>query len=269
MIKGKRFILSNKPFLRDGYYLVNNVVETSAFHSQLLLPSDPQFSKLNGFKPKRIRWPSVKRKTWAVVPENAIPKVANILLGRFVTTIKDEGTGRETWNAEFVVHAHRDKLKMSIVRDISVFRLNSIELLIDLASTLRSRIFSTDINQSYLQSEENLQVEVIINLAIKMNLECGNVVKLLWSLYGISESTEYWFRTVRSTLKKKLQIKTCFSNSSLRFKTELILQLNSVVPILMVHFTLESNHTAKNTLNLKNQLNWNEREWNDTRIAGL
>ena len=45
-----------------------------------------------------------------------MPKNANILGGRFVLAIKDEGTKDEVWKARFVVQGYRDKLKRLLYR---------------------------------------------------------------------------------------------------------------------------------------------------------
>eukprot|EP00171_Calliarthron_tuberculosum_P022102 IDg22102t1 len=75
----------------------------------------------------------------------------NILGGRFVLSIKDEGSKREVWKARFVVQDYRNKMKTCPVHDISTARHHSIRMLIGLAAIFGFRLFSTDVTQAYLQ----------------------------------------------------------------------------------------------------------------------
>lgn len=78
-----------------------------------------------------------------------------------------------------MVQGHNDNLKCFIVHDISVARQYSTKLLVGLPSNVHILVFSIEVIQTFLQSFENLQQDVIIRLQLGMSLNNGNVLKLL------------------------------------------------------------------------------------------
>lgn len=71
------------------------------------------------------------------------PDNANMLSGRFVLAIKDEGT-KNIWKARFVFQGPKDKVK-HLVHNIPVVRQHSIKLLLILASRFSFKLFSSDV----------------------------------------------------------------------------------------------------------------------------
>lgn len=161
----------------------------------------------------------IAQNTWKVVCRDEVPDKANILRGRFVLAIKDEGTEREVWKARFVVQGHRDNLKKSLVHDITVARQHSIKLLIGLASIFNFRLFSTDVTQAYLQSKESLQRNIFVKPPKEFGLQTNELLKLLKPLYGLSESGDYWGRTFRNHMTKELGMKNCITDTALFYKS--------------------------------------------------
>lgn len=133
-------------------------------------------------------------------------------------TIKDGGTNRKVWKARFVVQGHRDKMKNSLVHDILVSRQYSVKILVELASSLGFQIFSTDVTQAYLQSSESLQRDIYIRPPPELSLKPDKVLKLLKPLYGLAESGDYWGRTFRNHLEKKLGMQSIVADPSFYFQ---------------------------------------------------
>jgi len=126
------------------------------------------------------------------VNKENVPKDANILGGRFVLSIKDEGTNKEVWKARYVVQGFRDKMKTSLVHDNATARPHSTRILVGLASSFGFRLFSTDVTQAYLQSSENLTRDVYIRPSKEFGLKPDTMLNLLKPLYGLSDSGNYW-----------------------------------------------------------------------------
>ncbi len=55
------------------------------------------------------------RGTFKIILRDEVPKGANVVGGRFVLAIKEEGTEDERYRARFVVLGHRDKDKHQLV----------------------------------------------------------------------------------------------------------------------------------------------------------
>lgn len=74
-----------------------------------------------------------------------MPDDAIILGENFVLATKDADTEKETSEARFVVQGFRGVLKESLVQDTSTAREQSTRIHVGLASSVRLRLFSTDV----------------------------------------------------------------------------------------------------------------------------
>ena len=195
-----------KPYYKDTNFEANlkcfktndeNMSPHDVQITEVIEPYDPRASKFEEPIKKEIEG-LVKNKTWKIVCGNEVPYDANVLNGRFVLAIKDANTDKERWKARFVVQGHRDKLKKSLVHDISVAKQHSIKKLIGIAAIFDFRLFSTDVTQAYLQSAEALQRDIFIKPPKEFELKPNELIKLLKPLYGLTESGDYWGRTFRN-----------------------------------------------------------------------
>ena len=169
---------------------------------------DPRFDKA---KQKEING-LIEGGTWKIVAKDEVPENANVMGGRFVLAIKDDGTDKEVWKARFIVQGYRDKLKTSLVHDRSTARQYFVRILIGLAAIFGFRLFSTDVTQAYMQSAESLMRDVYIKPNGEFELSKGQLLKLLKPLYGLVDSGDYWGKTFSQHLTDDLGMKPCVCN---------------------------------------------------------
>jgi hypothetical protein len=93
----------------------------SVFIAEIMKQGDPRAMKFEEAKRKEIQG-LIDRGTWKVELKEDVADNANVLGGRFVLAIKDEGTEKEVWKDRFVVHGYRDHLKPSLVHDTATSR---------------------------------------------------------------------------------------------------------------------------------------------------
>lgn len=115
----------------------------------------------------------LNRNSWDIVSKHSLTASANILGGRFIQTLTDEGALNEFWKARFVVQGHNDSMKSSTVDNIAAARQFSIKTTISVASIKRLRLFSLKVNHKNNQSGEDLQREVLVNKCKEFGLEDG------------------------------------------------------------------------------------------------
>lgn len=108
-------------------------------------------------------------------------------------------------------------MKNSLVLDFSVSRQYSVKILVKQASSLRFRIFSTDVTQVYLQSIKKLKRDIYIGPTSELFLKSDKVFNLLKPLYGLEESGGYWGSTFRNHVGKKLKMQPIIGNHSFFF----------------------------------------------------
>ena len=214
----------NKNSSYATYYMVQDLVTeyrprpptygvhlTEVIKSEDPRSKDPRFDKA---KRKEING-LIERGTWKIVAKDEVPGNANVMGGRFVLAIKDEGTDKEVWKARFIVQGYRDKLKMSLVHDTSTARQYSVRILIGLAAIFGFRLFSTDVTQAYLQSAESLMRDVYIKPNGEFELSKGQLLKLLKPLYGLADSGDYLGKTFSLHLTDDLGMKPCVCDPAL------------------------------------------------------
>ena len=97
-----------------------------------------------------------------MVDRRELAKDANILGGRFVLTLKEYDTHNETPKALYVVQGHKDKDKEFLVHNTTNLHQRSIRIIVSFAAVRGYRIFSHDVRQAYLQSEEQLTREIYV-----------------------------------------------------------------------------------------------------------
>lgn len=148
-----------------------------------------------------------------MVLQSEAPEHADILKGKFVSAIEDEGTDNEMWKYRFVPQGHCDAMKKSLVPDMSVAKQHTTKMLPGLEDAFDFRNCSSDVTQAYVQSSEELQKDIFIDSPKELNLGPGQLVKLLKPLYGPLESVDYCRRTFRSHLIEQLAMKSSVSDA--------------------------------------------------------
>ena len=76
-------------------------------------------------------------------------------------------------------------------------------MLVGIASIFGFRLFSSDVIQSYIQSAEELNRDIFLNPPKEFCLRPEQLIKLVKPLYGLTESGDYWGRTLRNKSSRK------------------------------------------------------------------
>jgi hypothetical protein len=93
--------------------------------------------------------------------------------------------------ARFVLGGHKDRDKRHIVHNATNLKQSSIRILLALASFLGFNIWSTDINQAYLQSASNLQCKIFVRPDI-LQLDPDQLLQVVKPLHRLSDAGAYW-----------------------------------------------------------------------------
>lgn len=122
---------------------------SNVYMTEFIYPADPRYKDGNFDEAKKKELKGLcDRGTFQVVLKKEVPNDANVLGGRVVLSIKDEGTEREVRKARFKVKGYRDKVKISLVHESANSIHHSVRLLIRLASIFGFRLSNTDVMQS-------------------------------------------------------------------------------------------------------------------------
>ena len=163
-----------------------------------------------------------KRETWRVIPKSSLPNKANVLSGRFVLTLKNFGSADELAKARYVAQGNRDREKSRMVHNITTLRQSSTRIIVSVSAIKGFRLFSHDVRQAYLQSEDKLTRKVFL-LPKKMDLKyfglCEeDIFELLKPIYGMTDAGDYWGVTVDRHAKQDLGLVPLLGDPSLYVK---------------------------------------------------
>lgn len=163
-----------------------------------------------------------KRKTWNVVQKESLPPRPNILGGRFALTLKIFGTTNELPKARYVAQGHRDLDKQFMVHNITTLRQSSTRIIVSVAAIKNFRLFSHDVTQAYLQSDERLTRKVFLSPKKKdmehFGISESEILELRRPIYGMTDAGDFWGVTVDNHAKNDLGLVPLRGDPSLYIK---------------------------------------------------
>lgn len=215
----------------------------------------------------------LRRKVWVPVKRKDLPRGANVLGGRFVHALKHVGTPEEKGKSRYVVQGNKDKAKPFVVHNLSTLRQRSTKIIVSTSAVLGFRIFSHDVNQSYLQSKDKLSRPVYLNPRQEDRAILGvaddEVLHILKPLYGLCDAGDYWSETMTSHVKEDLSMSPLTGDPALYVKegdgqTDGL--LGSYVDDMLLGGNEDFQRLTESTLT---RFDSKPREWDDTEFLGV
>jgi len=170
---------------------------------------DPRFTEA---KKKELQ-ALIAKGTYEFVKEKSINPGETILQSRFVLTIKNFNEKDEYFKARLVILGHVDPDKPRVVCEAPTVLKSSVRLLLSLAATYGFKIWSRDISQAFIQSDEPLRRTVYVkppkgeNVLDQIGAPKGSMLKAIKPQYGLPESPGYWWKTFKRWHENDLGMK--------------------------------------------------------------
>lgn len=195
----------------------NETLSMDVMLTEVLDPDDP---RIKSVKMKAAIKNEVEglmaRKTFRVVEKRHVPPKSNVLPCKFVHAIKSDVEENLRYKARLVVGGHRDRRKDFLVHSTQTIQPSSTRLLLSLSEMLDFKVWTTDVRQAYLQSDEPLGRQVfILEVPDEFNLKPTQCLQLLKPLYGLSESGDLWHATLDRHHRNDLQMRPLASDTAL------------------------------------------------------
>ena len=146
-----------------------------------------------------------------------LEKDPNVVPSRFVLAIKHEDSGDDFYTALFLLGGHKDRAKPLVVHSAKNLKQSSVRVLLALANILGFSLWSTDINQAYLQSAFNLTRRIFVR-PDNLELDKDTLLQVVKPLYGLSDAGDYWGEALIGNHKKELKMSQAEGDSSLFFE---------------------------------------------------
>ena len=159
----------------------------------------------------------LKRGTFKLVMLPDGGRGENVVPGRFVLALKHATTGETKAKARFVIGGHRDKEKGYQVHVGRTLSQSSVRMLLALAAILGFDVWTEDIKQAYLQSASALRRRIFVKPG-ELHLGKDEFLQLILPLYGLSESGDYWSRTLTDHCLSQIGMQQTSSDLSLFFR---------------------------------------------------
>ncbi len=145
----------------------------------------------------------IKKGTYEFVKESDIPANATILQSRFVLTMKNSDNPDQYFKARLVLLGHIDPDKPRVVNEAPTVLKSSIRFAIALIVSHGFNIWSRDISQAFLQSEDPLRRTVYVrppkgeNILERIGADTCSLLHAIKPQYGLSYGPGYWWQTFR------------------------------------------------------------------------
>eukprot|EP00170_Pyropia_yezoensis_P002751 contig_11549_g2756 len=215
----------------------------------------------------------LRRKVWARVKRKDLPNGANIMGGRFPHALKHVGTPKEKGQSPYVVQGNRDKAKPFVVHNLSTLRQRSTKIIVSTSAVLGFRIFSRDVNQSYLQSKDKLSRPVYLDPRQEVRAILGvaddEVLQVLKPLYGLCDAGDYSSATMTAHIKDDLCMSSLTGDPALYYKYgdgHADGLLGSYVDDMLLGGNENFQSLTESTLT---RFESKPREWDDTEFLGV
>ena len=166
----------------------------------------------------------LKKGTYEFVSEESVPNDATVLQSRFVLTIKNVGEKDELLKARLVIMGHVDPDKARVVNEAPTLLKSSMRIIIALGLAHSFEIWCRDVSQAFVQSRDALPRRVYIrapkndNVLQRIGAPLNSLLHAIKPLYGLAESSGYWWATFREFHVKKLKMSSSVLDPCLFFK---------------------------------------------------
>lgn len=163
-----------------------------------------------------------KRGTWTIKRKSDLPQGANIVGGRFVLVYKNVGTPEQMAKARYVAQGFADKEKDRMVHNLNTLRQSSTRLVVSVAANKSYRLFSLDVTQAYLQSDEDLTRALYLQPKPRdvkfFGIDDNQILLLNRPIYGITDAGDYWSVTIDRHSREDLNLSPTKGDPSLYVK---------------------------------------------------
>jgi hypothetical protein len=215
-------------FLQDDDSLLNQFEEILSFISFFIfIFENSRRKEINDL---------LKRRVFELIIIENVSRDVRIFNFRFVDEIKHSSTLDAYAKFRLVIQTYNDQDKTLILTQSLIIQRMSQRIILALAACIISRchLYLRDITQAYVQSKTSLNKEVFIRSLFELDLSKRLILKIIKSLYDVSETETHWFNTYQKHHKKKLSmIESTFDSCLLHIN-----QINLFEFINQSNFTL-------------------------------
>lgn len=173
----------------------NQAMFNGVFPAQIVNdPNDPAFEVAKITELKIF----LDKGTYKIVSEEDVLPNGTILNSRFLLSIKSPDSLNPIYEARFIIQGHKDPEKGKVVNEAHTVLRSSVRLIIALSQAYGFPLWSRDVSQAFVQSEDNLKRNLYIRVPKGQRvLEIlgappGSLLQALKPLYGLAESPSYW-----------------------------------------------------------------------------
>ena len=140
----------------------------------------------------------------------------NVVPSKFVLCLKHED-GKTRHKARFVMGGHKDVEKKLQVHTAYTLSQTSLRVLLALASIMGFDVWTSDVQQAYLQSAVEMQRDIFTKPDC-LELGPNEFLRLMLPLYGIAESGDYWGSTLTAHCLREAKFKQSPADLSLFYR---------------------------------------------------
>jgi hypothetical protein len=139
----------------------------------------------------------LKRRVFELIIIENVSRDVRIFNFKFVNEIKHSNTSDVYEKFRLMIQTYNDQDKTLILTQSSIIQRMSqrIILVLTVCTIFQCHLYLRDITQAYVQSKISLNREFFICSSLELDLSERSILKIIKSLYDVSETETHWFNT--------------------------------------------------------------------------
>ncbi len=148
----------------------------------------------------------MKRQVLEIIIISKVLKNVRIFNFRFVDEIKHSNISQAYKKFRLMIQIYNNHEKTLTLTQIFIIQRMSQRIIFIIAASINHHLYLRNITQIYTRSKSSLNRMFFIRSFLDLNLSDDAILKVIKSLYDVSETKAYWFNTYHDHHKKNLNI---------------------------------------------------------------
>ncbi len=148
----------------------------------------------------------LKRQVFEIITISEVFKNIRISNFRFVDEIKYSNTSQTYEKFRLMIQTYNDYEKTWILTQALIIQRMSQRIILVITASINHHLYLRNITQTYIQSKSFLNRMFFIRSLFDLDFADDAILRVIKSLYNVSEAKTHWFNTYYDHHKKNLNI---------------------------------------------------------------
>ncbi len=164
----------------------------------------------------------MKRQVFEIITISEVLNNVRIFNFRFVDEIKHSDTSQAYEKSRLMIQVYNNHEKTLVLTQTLIIQRMSQRIILVIAASIKNcHLYLRNITQAYTQSKSLLNRMFFIRSLLDLNLSDDAILRIIKSLYDVSEIETHWFNTYHTHHKENLNMMKSTYDSCLLFTKQI------------------------------------------------